>query len=52
MAEICVMGSKKQEGRMIGNVTIPNIRPGDAGAKRRLLKEMDKVIADGLDLDA
>jgi hypothetical protein len=37
-----VTGSKKKEGRIIGNTTIPSIRPGDAGAKRRLLKEMDK----------
>ena len=49
VAEICVTSSKKKEGRMFGNVTIPNIRPGDVGAKRRLLKEMDKIIADGLE---
>ena len=49
VAEVCVTGSKKKEGRIIGNKTIPSIRPGDAGAKRRLLKEMDKIIADGLD---
>ena len=49
VAEVCVTGSKKKEDRIIGNKTIPSIRPGDAGAKRRLLKEMDKIIADGLD---
>ena len=49
VAEICVTGSKKKEGRMIGNIAIPNIRPGDAGAKRRLMKEMEKIIAGGLE---
>jgi hypothetical protein len=34
---------------MIGNTTIPTIRPGDAGAKRRLLKAMEKIVAEGLD---
>jgi len=49
VAEVCVTGFKKKEGKMIGNTTIPNIRPGDAGAKRRLLKEMNKIVAEGLD---
>ena len=49
VAEICVTGSKKKEGRMIGNITSPNIRPGDEGAKRRLMKEMERIIAGGLE---
>ena len=47
IAEVCVNGSKKKDGRMIGNTTIPNIRPGDAGAKRRLLKDIDYLVEDG-----
>jgi hypothetical protein len=48
IAEITITGKSKKEGRMIGNVSTPNIRPGDEGAKRRLLKEMDKIVATGL----
>jgi hypothetical protein len=49
IAEVSVMGKRKEEGRRLGNILTPNIRPGDEGAKRRLMKEMDKITAAGLE---
>jgi hypothetical protein len=49
IAKVAISAKIREECRRIGNVTIPSMRPGDEGAKRRLKKEMDKIIAAGLD---
>ena len=47
IAEIEVNGCNKVAGRKLKQHNPLNIKPGDAGAKRRLLKEMDKMVAGG-----
>ena len=49
VAEIHIQGVLEKVGKRVKQVNIPTIRPGDEGAKRRLLKEFEKVIAKGLD---
>ena len=49
IAKVEVKGIYKEEGRRLKNVMAPNIRPGDGGARRRLLKEFDKIVSAGLE---
>ena len=49
IAKVEVDGICRKEGRRLKDITIPNIRPGDGGARRRLLKEMDRIVSAGLE---
>ena len=48
IASLQITGVARKEGRKLGTIQTPSIRAGDSGAKRRLLKEMDKIVASGL----
>jgi hypothetical protein len=48
IASVGILGVLRKEGRRLGTTQVPNIRPGDGGAMRRLKKEMDKIVAAGL----
>jgi hypothetical protein len=49
IAKVEVNGICREQGRRLNNITVPNIRPGDGGARRRLLKEFDKIVSAGLE---
>ena len=49
VAEIDITGHKKSEGRRLKQVAIPTLGSGDEGAKRRLMKELDRLIVNGLE---
>ena len=48
IASLQITWVTRKEGRKLGTIQIPNFRAGDSGARRRLHKEMDKIVASGL----